>query len=76
MNEVKEKRSSLTKAMTMGQQALGNINKRIARFTQEVDAKRIDVDTAAAKLDKAKIAKDEAAHQQKDLKLSIRRFLP
>ena len=64
------------KGMTMGQQALGKINKRIAKFTWQVDAKRIDVYTAAVRLDKAKIAKDKVARQQEDLKLSIHRFLP
>ena len=73
---MREKRSSLTKAMSMGQQALGKINKRIAKFTRQVDAKRIDVDTATARLDKAKTAKDEVARQQEDLKSSIHRLLP
>ena len=62
--------------MQVGKQALGKIDKRIAKLNWEAEEKKTEVDSVAAKLEKAKVAKDEVAHQQEDLKLLLRSLLP
>ena len=47
----------------MGEQDIGKIDKRIIKLTREDEEKNNVAGTAAAKLERAKVAKDEVTRQ-------------
>ena len=71
MNEIKGKHASLMKAMQIGERALGKINKKVNKLSQEAEDKKIAVDITETKLELAKFTKDEVSRQQEDIKLSL-----
>lgn len=61
MNKVKEKHTSLVKAMKVGEQALGKIDKMVIKLAQEKEEKKPAIEAVTVIPEKAQSIRDEVA---------------